>query len=89
MAVLPIFNHKENVWEFLDEWEQHYPTFKADATKIPNALLDPTVKAYFVSHQFVPRLDNLRDASAEKKERIVGYQKEMRKKVRGWFGNLG
>ncbi|MDD1777744.1 MAG: hypothetical protein LUQ65_06195, partial [Candidatus Helarchaeota archaeon] len=80
---------KDNVWEFLTEWETQFPRFKEDPRKIPDSLLDKPLKRYYITHHFVPHLKNLKDASKIEKEKIIELQKQMRKEVRGWFGSLG
>jgi len=89
MAIHPIFDRKGDVWEFVENWEMAYPTFKDDPKKIPSGLISQSIREYFIRHNFVPRIEDLKHATAEKKEQIIRAQKEMRKKVRGWFGNLG
>lgn len=89
MGVLPIFWKKNNVWEFLTEWETKYSQFKDDPRKIPDSLLDKRLKQYYITQKFVPHLKNLKAASKMEKEKIIELQKQMRKKVRGWFGTLG
>lgn len=89
MGVLPIFWKKDHVWEFLAEWETQFPRFKEDPRKIPDSFLDKRLKQYYITHNFVPHLKNLKDASKLEKEKIIELQKKMRKEVRGWFGALG
>jgi energy-converting hydrogenase A subunit R len=89
MGILPIFMHRENVWEFLTEWENQFPVFQADPRKIPDDLLDKSLKKYFTQQNFVPYLQNLTTASVAEKEKIIELQKAMRKEVRGWVGALG
>ncbi len=89
MGVIPIFSNKDDIWNFLEKWETQYSNF-ADAPKqIPEELIDKTLKEYYIRQNFIPRIDNLKDASSSKKEKVIKFQKEMRKRVRGWFGNLG
>ena len=89
MGVLAIFMNKDTVWEFLADWESQYPEFVDDPKKIPENLLKKSLKEYCIQNNFVPRIDSLKDASQEMKDQIIGHQKEMRKRVRGWFGALG
>jgi energy-converting hydrogenase A subunit R len=89
MGVLPIFWKKDNVWEFLTEWETQFPSFKEDPRKIPNSLLGKGLRQYYINQKFVPHLKNLKGASKIEKEQIIELQKKMRKEVRGWFGALG
>ncbi|MHA1359813.1 MAG: hypothetical protein ACTSRC_16990 [Candidatus Helarchaeota archaeon] len=89
MGVMPIFLNKDNIWEFLEQWETAYPNFAEAPKAIPDDLIDKALKQYFVQQNFVPRIDNLKSASTSKKSQVIHFQKEMRKKVRGWFGNLG
>ncbi|HUY00961.1 MAG TPA: HAD hydrolase family protein [Candidatus Deferrimicrobium sp.] len=89
MGVIAIFSNRNNVWDFLEKWEKIYSTFAENPNKIPGDLIDKKLRSYFIQHNFVPRLDNLKKATVKEKEKIIGYQKKMRKKVRGWFGALG
>ncbi|MFX1298865.1 MAG: hypothetical protein ACFFD2_28900 [Promethearchaeota archaeon] len=89
MGVLAIFSNKDNVWDFIEQWEANYPEFAENPKTIPDELIDKSLKTYFIHNNFVPRINNLKTASAAEKAKVIGYQKEMRKKVRGWFGALG
>ncbi len=89
MGVMPIFENKENIWEWMNEWETQFPDFKDNPKAIPDGLIRNSLKNYFVAENFVPRIDNLTKVSENNKEEIIKLQKAMRKKVRGWFGSLG
>jgi energy-converting hydrogenase A subunit R len=89
MGSLPIFRNDSRIWDFLDDWNNSYNTFLDNPLNIPSKLISKDIKQYFIEKNFVPRLDNLRNATNEKKTVILELQKEMRKKVRGWVGDLG
>ncbi|NVM53704.1 MAG: HAD hydrolase family protein [Candidatus Helarchaeota archaeon] len=89
MGVMAIFQNRENVWDFISDWETEYPTFAENPNKIPEKFIEKSLKDYFIQNKFVPRINNLKTSSTTEKEKIIGFQKEMRKKVRGWFGALG
>ncbi len=89
MGVMAIFMNKDRVWDFLENWERQYPEFMDEPKRIPENLIEKSLKEYYIQNNFVPRINNLKDASQEKKDQIIKYQKEMRKTVRGWFGALG
>jgi len=83
MGVMPIFLNKDNIWDFLANWETHYPAFVENPKNIPENLIDKSLKDYFIQSNFIPRIDILKGASREKKEEVIEIQKLMRKKVRG------
>ena len=89
MGVMAIFMNKDNIWDFLADWEAQYPSFADDPKSIPERVIDKSLKEYFVQNNFVPRIDNLKKGSREKREKVIKVQKAMRKEVRGWFGALG
>ncbi|MHA1229962.1 MAG: HAD hydrolase family protein [Candidatus Helarchaeota archaeon] len=88
-GVLPIFYNKDRVWDFVAEWNENYNDFKNSIEKIPDDLLPDFIIEYFKQHKFVPRIDDLRNLTEEQKLEIIKFQKSMRKKVRGWVGELG
>ncbi|MHA1238375.1 MAG: HAD family hydrolase [Candidatus Odinarchaeia archaeon] len=89
MGSLPIFQSYPKVFEFVDEWSSLYPSLKDDPTRIPEDLISDIARNYYIEKNFVPRIDNLKNASESKRSEVLRYQLEMRKKVRGWFGELG
>ena len=89
LGLLPIFQNKENIDEFLDEWESQYPNFNNSPRNIQNGLVSKDCKNLFIKHGFVPKIINLTNKNNEKLNEIIEEQKKMRKFVRGWAGNLG
>ena len=89
LGILPVFESKDNIEEFLDLWESEFNTFKNDPKKIPNGLISKKIKNYFIKYGFVPEIDNLSNKSKESIKNIISKQKKMRKLVRGWAGTLG
>ncbi|MHA1410071.1 MAG: HAD hydrolase family protein, partial [Candidatus Odinarchaeia archaeon] len=89
MGSMPIFENHSNIWEFIEEWNKSYMKFKNEPSQIPSELISAETKTYFIEQNFVPRIDDLRSITTDEQKQIVAFQKEMRKKVRGWVGALG
>ena len=89
LGTLPIFEYKDSIESFLDLWEQNYNNFYSNPKDIPEELISKEIKNYFVKYQFVPEIENLKNKSNQELDLIIAKQKKMRKKVRGWAGNLG
>jgi len=89
LGTLPIFEYKDSIESFLDIWEKNYNNFYKNPKNIPEELISREIKSYFVKHQFVPEIENLQNKSNRELDLIIAKQKKMRKKVRGWAGNLG
>jgi len=89
LGVLPIFQFKDNIDDFLEKWEEKSIYFKNNPQKIEKGLISNDYKEIFVRHNFVPELVNLKNKSAEQKKEVIARQEKMRKIVRGWAGNLG
>ena len=89
LGVLPIFQFKENIDEFLKEWEDKSANFKDNPQKINEGLISKECKQLFVKYNFVPELVNLKNKSEEQRKAIITRQEKMRKIVRGWAGELG
>jgi len=89
LGVLPVFESKDNIEEFLIRWESEYDTFKTDAKRIPDDLISRKTKNVFINHNFVPEIVDLSNKSKKEINTIISKQEEMRKLVRGWAGKLG
>jgi len=89
LGVLPIFEVKDDIQQFLEKWESQYESFKDNPKKIPDGLISEEVKALFVQNDFVPEIDDLTNKTESQLKLIIEKQKKMRKIVRGWAGNLG
>ena len=89
LGVLPLFEAKDNIQEFLDKWESEYDIFKDNPKDIPDGLISEKVKKLFVQNDFIPEIDNLTNKSKDQLKAIIDRQKRMRKLVRGWAGKLG
>ncbi|NHI91178.1 MAG: hypothetical protein EAX96_01660 [Candidatus Lokiarchaeota archaeon] len=89
VGILPIFQHQENIWSFLEEWQKAYKLFKEKPKIIPNGMIDKKIKDYFIRQNFTPRLDDLRSIHDKGLKEILTLQVKMRKQLRGWMGNLG
>ena len=89
LGTLPIFEYKDSIESFLDLWEKNYNNFCSNPRNIPEELISREIKNYFIKYQFVPEIENLKNKSNQELDLIIAKQKKMRKKVRGWAGNLG
>jgi len=89
LGTLPIFEYKESIESFLDLWEKNYDEFCSNPRNIPEELISREIKNCFIKYQFVPDIENLKNKSKRELDLIIEKQKKMRKKVRGWAGNLG
>ena len=89
LGVLPLFEAKDDIKQFLAQWESEYESFRENPNKIPIGLISEKNKEYFIQHNFVPEIDDLTNKSENQLKVIIDKQKKMRKLVRGWAGNLG
>jgi len=89
LGTLPIFEYKDSIDSFLDLWEKNYTSFCTNPKNIPEELISREIKNFFVKYQFVPEIENLQNKSNRELDLIIAKQKKMRRKVRGWAGNLG
>lgn len=89
LGVLPIFNHRNNLEEFLNEWEANYDNFNKNPDNISVSLISKRTKELFLNNHFIPELVNLTNKTDIQISNIISKQEEMRKRVRGWSGNLG
>jgi len=89
LGTLPIFEHKVNIESFLNLWEKTYNNFYSNPRNIPEELISREIKNLFVKYQFVPEIENLKNKSNRELDLIIAKQESMRKRVRGWAGNLG
>lgn len=89
LGLLPIFQNKHNLPEFLKNWESDYKKFQDTPNNINDGLLSKECKAFFIKHDFVPQIMDLNNKTNKELDEIVENQKKMRKQVRGWAGNLG
>ncbi|MHA2008338.1 MAG: HAD hydrolase family protein [Promethearchaeota archaeon] len=89
LGVLPIFESANNLSQFLEEWEQKFTTFHNDPINISKNLISKESKGFFVKYKFIPEYANLTNKTEKQLNEITSKQELMRKKVRGWAGNLG
>jgi energy-converting hydrogenase A subunit R len=89
LGALPIFQELKNKNNFLEDWELNFVKFQDDPQIIPNNLISPQCKDFFVKYNFVPEIINLRNKSSEEIKEIILRQEEMKKFMRGWVGDLG
>ena len=89
LGTLPIFEYKNSIESFLELWEKNYNNFYTNPRKIPEELVSREIKNFFIKYQFVPEIENLKSKSNQELDLIIAKQETMRKKVRGWAGNLG
>lgn len=89
LGALPIFQEKEHLEEFLEDWEKNYLSFEEDPKRIKEDLISDNCRTLFIQHEFIPDILNLTDKDPEKLKGVIAKQEKMRKLVRGWAGNLG
>jgi len=88
LGMLPIFQSHNKINQFLEEWESKFEDFQNNPKNIPNGLISREIKNLFIQYNFVPELANLKNKTEIQYSEIISKQEEMRKKVRGWAGNL-
>lgn len=89
LGVLPIFELKHKIYEFLIDWESDFESFQNNPMKITDGLISKETKELFIKHKFTPELTNLTNKTEIQYSEIISKQEKMRKRVRGWSGNLG
>ncbi len=88
LGVLPVFQAKHDINNFLIEWEENFESFQNKPKKIKNGLISKECKRFFIEHKFVPEIVNLTNKSREQLSRIILRQEKIRKFVRGYAGKL-
>jgi len=88
LGVLPIFQEKHNIKEFLEKWETEYEDYQDNPKKIKNGLISNEAKKFFTKYNFLPEFVDLTNKSKDQLNKIILRQENMRKKVRGWTGKL-
>jgi energy-converting hydrogenase A subunit R len=89
LGVLPIFENKGNIDQFLEKWENNVNKFGNDPKKILDGIISKDIKNFLIEHNFLPEIFNLKNKSKEQLNEIISSQEKMRKLVRGWAGHLG
>ena len=89
LGALPVFQAKQNLKEFLQQWEIQFEGFQNNPKNIINGLISKVCKKFFVKYNFIPEIVDLTNKSEEKLKEIILRQEKMRKIVRGWAGKLG
>jgi predicted HAD superfamily phosphohydrolase len=89
LGTLPIFKFKDKIDQFLESWEQEYMNFANNPQSIPDKLISKEIKKYFKCYNFVPEIESLNNKTKNDLDLVIKKQELMRKKVRGWAGNLG
>jgi len=89
LGILPIFEAKDNIEEFLYNWEEKFSYFKNNPNYINNSLISKECKNFFIKYNFVPEINNLKNKTETEIKEIIAKQEKMRKFVRGWAGKLG
>lgn len=89
LGVLPIFNFRSELEEFLFTWESKFENFRNNPEKITEGLISSATKELFIKHNFVPELVDLKGKTETEYSEIIIKQEKMRKEVRGWAGSLG
>jgi energy-converting hydrogenase A subunit R len=89
LGVLPIFNHKNKIEDFLLDWESDFKKFREKPKSITEGLISNETKQAFIKYNFVPELVNLKGKTELEYSEIVRNQEKMRRMVRGSVGELG
>jgi energy-converting hydrogenase A subunit R len=89
LGVLPVFKLKHKLDEFLNDWESKFESFQNNPKSITEGLISKEIKEIFIKYNFVPELTNLKNKSEEQYSEVISKQEQMRRRVRGWAGNLG
>lgn len=88
LGVLPIFQEKHNLKNFLQAWEKSFKNFQNNPKKIENSLLTQECKKFFIKYNFLPEINDLTNKSTEQLKEIILKQERTRKMVRGWAGKF-
>lgn len=59
LGVLPIFQKKQNIRKFLQEWESEFKKFHNNPKNIPNRLISKKTKRFFTKYNFLPEFCDL------------------------------
>ncbi len=89
LGVLPIFQEKKNINDFLEYWESNFKSFQNHPNKIPNNLISPQCKEIFMKYDFIPEIVNLTNKSKDQIKEIISRQEKIRKLMKGWASKLG
>jgi len=89
LGVLPIFQEYENIKYFLEQWEFNFKGFQNDPKDIPDDLISPQCKDFFIKYKFLPEIVDLTNKSKKQIDDIILRQESMRKFMRGWVSKLG
>jgi len=89
LGVLPIFQENENIKYFLEQWEFNFKSFQNDPKDIPDGLISPQCKDFFIKYKFLPEIVDLTNKSKKQIDDIISRQENMRKFMRGWVSKLG
>ena len=89
LGVLPIFNCKNDIGEFLSNWESQFESFHDNPKNITDGLISKETKELFIKYKFIPELADLKNRTESTISEIVSKQEEMRRRVRGSVGELG
>ena len=89
LGVLPFFEYKHNIYDFLNDWESNFENFQHNPKNITDGLISKEIKELFIKYNFIPELANLKNKTKFQYSELVSKQERMRKIVRGWAGSLG
>ncbi len=89
LGVLPIFQNKDIITQFLTEWEENFDICQNNPKNINKGLISEECRDYFINTGFVPEIVDLTNKSREQLKGIILNQEKTRKVVRGWAGKLG
>ncbi|MBD3197634.1 MAG: HAD hydrolase family protein [Candidatus Lokiarchaeota archaeon] len=89
LGILPLFENYDDIWNFIEKWNNDFNNFKSNPKKIPDNLISKVCKNHLIYYDFVPDIKSLKNRSTKALNSIIEEQEKMRKLVRGWAGNLG
>ncbi len=88
LGILPIFQEKHNIKEFLEKWETEFKKFQDNPKKIMDGLISEEATNFFSKYNFLPDFVDLTNKSKDQLTKIILRQEKMRKIVRGWAGSF-
>ncbi len=89
LGLLPIFHNKDNIQQFVENWENEYKRIQNNPKKIGDGIVSNDCKNFFIKYNFIPEIIDLTNKTEKDLEVIIESQKRMRTSVRGWVRNLG
>jgi len=89
LGALPIFQAKQRISDFLEQWELKFESFQSSPENIPNNIISKECKDFFIKYNFLPEIINLKNKSKEQLKDIILRQEKMRQFMRRLTNKLG